>query len=197
MCKGFQRKEQTVVVATDPKDAYNRVKLSCWWTYLCNMDSPEVLLERTVQFGNWSSAPQQHTMGLPQGSLLSLVHCNVCILRSTWPSRSEQNRLSKVLTLADDGFIYKTLRGQPNSMQQLDNIFQWCQWISHQSKQGTHTVVHSWQQSSRQSDDSSHVWWTYSQMDKCEIPWDSLQQNADPRTCENDTTEDRSAGKAC
>ena len=74
--EGFQRKEQTVAVAISLEDAYNRVQskllmdlliqygvsltLTQWFT--------GALLERTVvvQLGNWSSAPHQLTMGLPQ-----------------------------------------------------------------------------------------------------------------------------------
>ena len=57
--------------------------------------------------------------------------------------------------------------------------------ISHQSRQGTNTVAHSWQQS------GSHIWWSCGWRNKTtEIPWDTLWQNADlQKTCGNNSTE--------
>ena len=80
---GFQRKEQTVAVAIDLKDAYNKVKFKLLMDLLIEYGvsltltrwAAGALLERTVvmQLVNWSSAPHQLTMGLPQGSPLSPV----------------------------------------------------------------------------------------------------------------------------
>ena len=55
--------------------------------------------------GNWISMPQQLTMGLPQGSPLSPVLYNVY---TKGLEDLNSNGLSRVLTLADDGLIYKT-----------------------------------------------------------------------------------------
>ena len=78
--EGFQRKEQTVAVAINLEDAYNRVQFKLLMDLLIqhgvNLTLTQwfagALLERTVivQLWNWSSAPHQLTMGLPQGSLL-------------------------------------------------------------------------------------------------------------------------------
>ena len=92
MYEGFQRKEQTLAVAIDLEDAYNRVQLKLltdllvqygvsltltWWI-------AGELLKRTVvmQLGNLSSDTHQLTMGLPQGSPLSPILYNVYTLRA-------------------------------------------------------------------------------------------------------------------
>ena len=84
--KGFQRKEQTVAVAIDLKDAHNRVQFKLLMNRLIqygnltlNQWVAGALMVRTVvmQLGNWSSAPHQLTMGLPQGSPLLPVLFNV------------------------------------------------------------------------------------------------------------------------
>ena len=65
------------------------------------------LQERKVamRLGNWISTPQQLTMGLPQSSPLSPVFYNVY---TNGLAGLNSNGLKRVLTLADDGFIYKT-----------------------------------------------------------------------------------------
>ena len=87
MYGGFQRKEQTVVVAIDLEDAYNRVQFKLLMDLLIQYGvsltltrwAAGPLLESTVvmQLGNWRSAPHQLTMGPPQGSPLSPVLFNV------------------------------------------------------------------------------------------------------------------------
>ena len=85
---------------------------------------------RTVvlRLGDWSSDTQTLTMGLPQGSPLSPVLYNVYTkgladLEASGPAR--------VLTLADDGLIYKTAKDSQDAVEavqeQLDNTAQWCQ----------------------------------------------------------------------
>ena len=77
--KGFKRKEQTVAVAIDLEDAYNRAQFKLLMDLLIQygvcmtMQVAGALMERKVvmQLGNWSSAPHQLTMGLTQGSPLS------------------------------------------------------------------------------------------------------------------------------
>ena len=72
-----------MAVAVDLKDAYNRVQFKLLMDLLMQYGVSltltqwiaGALLERTVvmQLGNWSSAPHQLTVGLPQGSLILLV----------------------------------------------------------------------------------------------------------------------------
>ena len=134
--KGFQRKEQTVAVAINLEDAYNRVQFKLLLDLLTQYGVSitltrwiaGVLLERTVamQLGNWSSAPHQLTMGLPQGSPLSLVLFNVY---TKGLADLNQNGPSKILTLADDGLIYKTSKDSQEAaeaVQQLDSVSKWC-----------------------------------------------------------------------
>ena len=62
------------------------------------------LLERTVvvQLGNWSSSTHQLTMGLPQSAPLSPV---IYTVYTKGQADLNQNGLSRVLTLSDDGLI--------------------------------------------------------------------------------------------
>ena len=105
--EGFHRKEQTLAVAIDLEDAYNRVQFRLPMDLLVQYGVSltltrwiaGALLERTVvvQLESWSSATHQLTMGLPHGSSLSAVLCTVYI------KGLNQNGLCRVLTLADAG----------------------------------------------------------------------------------------------
>lgn len=56
-------------------------------------------------------------------------------------------------------------------------------WISFQLKSSTNTLLHSWQQSSRQSSASSHIWWSCGWTNEpSQVPWEPLWQNADLQT---------------
>ena len=79
-----------------------------------------------MQLGNWSSAPHQLTMGLPQGSPLSSVLFNVY---TKGLADLNQNGPSKILTLTDDGaqiYIYKTSEDSQEAaeavQQQVDSV---------------------------------------------------------------------------
>ena len=106
--EGFQRKEQTLAVAVDLEDAYNRVQFKLLMELLRQYGVSltltrwlaAALQERKVamRLGNWISTPQQLTMGLPQGSPLSPVLYNVY---TKGLADLNSNGLSRVLTLAD------------------------------------------------------------------------------------------------
>ena len=82
-----------------------------------------------MKLGNWSSAPHQLTMGLPQGSPLSPVFFNVY---TKGLADLNQNGPSKILTQADDRLIniYKTSKDFQEVaeavQQQLDSVSKWC-----------------------------------------------------------------------
>ena len=107
----------TVVV--DLKDAYNRVQFKLLMKLLRQYGVSltltrwlaAALQERKVamRLGNWISTPQQLTMGLPQGSPASPVLYNVY---TKGLADLNSNGLSRVLTLGDDGLIYKTAAQQ-------------------------------------------------------------------------------------
>ena len=81
-----------------------------------------------MQLGNWSSATHQFTMGLQESSPLSPVIYGVYTKGMAYLN---ENGLSRVLTLADDGLIYKTTVDTQEAdkyvQQQLENVSQWCQ----------------------------------------------------------------------
>ena len=130
--KDFSGKNK-LAVAIEFEDAYDRVQFKLLMDLLTQYGVSitltrwvaGVLLERTVvmQLGNWSSAPHQLTMGLPQGSPLSLVLFNVY---TKGLADLNQNGPSKILTLTDDGahIIYKTSKDSQEAaeavQQQLD-----------------------------------------------------------------------------
>ena len=113
--KDSKRKEQTLAVAVDLEDAYNRVQFKLLMELLGQYGVSLTLIrwlaaalqERKVamRLGNWISTPQQLTMGLPQDSPLSPVLYNVY---TKGLADLNSNGLSRVLTLADNGLIYKT-----------------------------------------------------------------------------------------
>ena len=94
-----------MAVAVGLKDAYNRVQFKLLMDLLMQYGVSltltrwiaGALLERTMvmQLGNWSSAPHQLTMGLPQGLSLSPVVFNVY---TKGLADLNQNGPSKVLT---------------------------------------------------------------------------------------------------
>ena len=101
--EGFQSKEQTVAVAIDIDDAYNRVQFKLLMDLLMQSEISitltrwiaGALLERTVvmQLGNWGSALYQ----------LSPVPFNEYIKGQ---ADLNQNGPQTILTLADDGLKY-------------------------------------------------------------------------------------------
>lgn len=82
--EGLQEKDQTVAIVIALGNAYNRVQFK-FLTDLLMQDGVSwtfirwiavVLLNKTDQLPRWSSSTHQLTMGLPQGTPLSLVFYN-------------------------------------------------------------------------------------------------------------------------
>ena len=111
-CTKDSREKKKLAVAIDLEDAYNKVQFKLLMDLLVQYGVSltltrwvaGTLLETAMvmQFGNWSSAPHQLTLDLPQGSPLSPVLFNVYI---EGLADLNQNGPSKILTLADDGFM--------------------------------------------------------------------------------------------
>ena len=128
----------SLAVAVDLEDAYNRVQFKLLMELLRQYGVSltltrwlaAALQERKVamRLGNWISTPQQLTMGLPQGSPLSPVLYNVY---TKGLADLKSNGLSRVLTLADDGLIYKTSSDISTAVtavqEQLEKVSHWCQ----------------------------------------------------------------------
>ena len=147
--EGSQRNQQTMAVAIDLEDACNRVQFKLRVDMLMQYGVCLTLtrwiagapLERKVviQLGNWISVPHQLTMGLPQGSPLSEILFNVY---AKGLADLKQNGPSKILTEADDGFIYKTSRDSQEAadamQQQLDADPSGVTTLDHSSIQTRH-----------------------------------------------------------
>ena len=112
------RGKQTVATVVDVEDAYNRMHFKQLVELLVQYGISLTLtrwlaaklLERKVamRLGNWISTPQQLIMRLPQGSSLSTVLNNVY---TKGLADMSSNGLRWVLTLTDDGLIYKIASG--------------------------------------------------------------------------------------
>ena len=131
----------------------------------------------------WISTPQQLAVGLPQGFPLSpflynvytkgLVHLN-------------SNGLSRVLTLADDGLIYKTASdidtADTTVQEHQEKVSRWCQETEFKISSGKAQAL--WctlnNKSSRTSNASSLLQWkSHRTHEQSQIPRDPLRQNAD------------------
>ena len=135
---GFERREETLVVALDLEDAYNRVDYAILMRTLVNMEIRpllilwigEALLKRKValRLGTWVSEAYTITPGLPQGSALSPVLFNVYTVGIT---SNQLEGPGKVLSFADDILVYrhgKDRQIMADSVQEeLDRIGQWCE----------------------------------------------------------------------
>ena len=138
-----------MAVAVSLKDAYNRVQFKLLMDLLMQYGVSltltrwiaGALLERTMvtQLGNWSSAPHQLMVSLPQGSLILLVLFSVY---TKGLAELNQNGPSKILTPVDDGLIYKASRDSQEAadamQQQLDADPSGVTTLDHSSIQTRH-----------------------------------------------------------
>ena len=134
----FERKEETLVVALDLEDAYNRVDYRILMRTLFNMKiDPYIilwignaLLKRKValRVGPWTSEVRTITPGLPQGSALSPVLFNVYTVGIT---SNQLEGPGRTLSFADDFLAYRHGRERraiaDSTQQELDRLGEWCE----------------------------------------------------------------------
>ena len=141
--EGFQTKQQTVAVAVDLEDAYNRVQFNLPMDLLLQYGVSLTLIRWiagalleirnctvVMQLGNWNSAPHQLTMELPHSSPLSPVLFSVS--SKAWQCNNNRTVYPSGITTPDFSAI--------QTIKMLD----------------TNTVVHFRQQSSWQTSVSRH-----------------------------------------
>ena len=134
----FERKEETLVVALDLEDAYNRVDYKILMRTMVNMKiNPYVvlwigaaLLKRKValRVGPWSSQVKTITPGLPQGSALSPVLFNIYTVGVT---SNQLEAPGRTLSFADDVLVYRHGRNRQeiarSAQEELNRLDGWCQ----------------------------------------------------------------------
>ena len=134
---GFERGEETLVIALDLEDAYNRVDFNILMRTLANLKiSPQLvrwigtsLLKRKValRLGAWASDPTEITPGLPQGSALSPVLFNVYTAGIT---SNQFEGPGRTFSFADD--VLTSRRGKvrqeiaDSAQEELNRIEGWC-----------------------------------------------------------------------
>jgi ribonuclease HI len=134
---GFEKGEETLVIALDLEDAYNRVQYNVLMRTLANLEiSPQLvrwigtaLLKRKValRLGAWASDPTEITPGLPQGSALSPVLFNVYTAGIT---SNQFEGPGRTLSFADD--VLTSRRGKvrqeiaDSAQAELNRIDGWC-----------------------------------------------------------------------
>ena len=134
----FERKEETLVVALDLEDAYNRVDYRILMRTLFNMKiDPYIilwignaLLKRKValRVGPWTSEVRTITPGLPQGSALSPVLFNVYTVGIT---SNQLEGPGRTLSFADDVLAYRHGRERraiaDSTQRELNRLGEWCE----------------------------------------------------------------------
>ena len=139
--EGFQKKEQTLTMAVDLEDAYNKVQIKLLMELIVQYGVSltltiwlaPALQDRKVamRLGNWISTPQQLTMELPQAPSpppppLFPVLYNVY---TKGLADLNTNTLSRMLT--HDGLIYKTASDIHTAVtavqEQLEKVSHWFQ----------------------------------------------------------------------
>ena len=144
-----------------------------------------------MQLGNWSFAPHQLTMGLPQGSPLSPVLFNVY---TKGLADLNQNGPSRILTEADDGLRYKTSKDSLEAakvMQQQPDP-SGVSTLDLSSIQTSHSHCGARLTTEQQANQCQQSHWMELWLNEQvnEISRDPLLQNADPqKTRGNNSTE--------
>ena len=133
----FERKEETLAVALDLEDAYNRVDFGILMRTLRNLKVDpylvmwigKALLKRKValRVDTWASEVKSITPGLPQGSALSPVLFNVYTAGIT---SNQLEAPGRTLSFADDVLVYRHGRDRQEIaalvQQELNRVDGWC-----------------------------------------------------------------------
>ena len=133
----FERKEETLAVALDLEDAYNRVDFGILMRTLRNLKVDpylvmwigNALLKRKValRVDTWASEVKSITPGLPQGSALSPVLFNVYTAGIT---SNQLEAPGRTLSFADDVLVYRHGRDRQEIaalvQQELNRVDDWC-----------------------------------------------------------------------
>ena len=133
----FEKGEETLVIALDLEDAYNRVDFKILIRTLINMKiDPYVilwigkaLLKRKValRVGPWTSEVRTITPGLPQGSALSPVLFNVYTVGVT---SNQLEAPGRTLSFADDILVFRHGKDRQaiaaSAQEELDRLDGWC-----------------------------------------------------------------------
>ena len=135
---GFEKKEETIVIALDLEDAYNRVQFDVLMRTLARMkvDAQVVmwvgmaLLSRKValRIGSWLPQVQSIAPRMPQGSALFPVLFNVYTVGIT---SNQLEGPGRTLSFADDVLVYRSGRMREDiaksAQEEIDRIGEWCQ----------------------------------------------------------------------
>ena len=133
----FERKEETLAVALDLEDAYNRVDFGILMRTLRNLKVDpylvmwigKALLKRKValRVDTWASEVKSIRPGLPQGSALSPVLFNVYTAGIT---SNQLEAPGRTLSFADDVLVYRHGRDRQEIaalvQQELNRVDGWC-----------------------------------------------------------------------
>ena len=139
----FEMKEETVVIALDLEDAYNRVQYDVLMRTLSRLDvDPLVvmwigtaMLQRKValRVGSWTSDIHCIAPGLPQGSALSPVLFNVYTMGIT---SNQLEGPGRTLSFADDVLVYRSGNDREeivrSAQNEINRVGEWCD--SHNGK---------------------------------------------------------------
>ena len=139
----FEKKEETVVIALDLEDAYNRVQYDVLMRTLSRLDvDPLVImwigtamLQRKValRVGSWTSDIHCIAPGLPQGSALSPVLFNVYTMGIT---SNQLEGPGRTLSFADDVLVYRSGNDREeivsSAQDEINRLGEWCE--SHNGK---------------------------------------------------------------
>lgn len=142
---------------------------SCWWTFLCNMETAYPVDFSRAYEKNSGCAAWKHELcsssvhSVPAQMIIALTGRLQCIqIKRIWP-RMQWAQLGTHISRRRAHI--QNNQGHQRQPNQCKN-----NWIAYPNgaqtsdfwsiQTDTNTVKHSWQQNRRQSDTSNHIWWS-------------------------------------